>query len=266
MKEFFGFGGYTREPEGYLSWQHLLFVSMLMLIMAFFAIRLGTKNRSKTQEEKNKVIIAAALMIDSFELFKIILFCFRSGDPMSWLYDLPLFLCSIQLIALPLAAFSGGRIKEAALDFVFIFGLLGAILGTYAAGNNYASYPVLGVDNVISGITHSISGFASLYIGISGMASMKKKNIFITFQIITFFCAAALIANILLDYNYMFLMRGDGTPYDILFNLVKGHKVIYPISVISLFLLYISVFYFTYFGIKRGIARMKGKQHSSVKA
>ena len=33
MKEFFGIGGYTREPEGYLSPQHLLFVTVLMVIM-----------------------------------------------------------------------------------------------------------------------------------------------------------------------------------------------------------------------------------------
>ena len=101
------------------------------------------------------------------------------------LYELPLFLCSIQLIAIPLAAFSKGRIKGAALDFVFIFGLLGALLGTYGAGNNYSVYPVLSIDNVASGITHSISGFASLYIAISGMVSMKKKDIPITFAILS---------------------------------------------------------------------------------
>jgi hypothetical protein len=122
-----------------------------------------------------------------------------------------------------------------------------AILGTYAAGNNYAAYPVLSLDNVVSGITHCISGFASLYILISGMASMKKENIFITFSILLGFCVAAYIANILIDYNYMFLMRGDGTPYDILFNLVGGHKVLYPVSVVVLFLLYITGFYGVYY-------------------
>ena len=29
MKEFFGFGGYSRPAEGFLSWQHLLFVGSL---------------------------------------------------------------------------------------------------------------------------------------------------------------------------------------------------------------------------------------------
>lgn len=81
---------------------------------------------------------------------------------------LPLFMCSIQLITIPLAAFTKGRIKEASLDFVFIFGALGAVLGTYFAGNNYASYPVISFDNVNSGITHAISGFAALLYWNSG--------------------------------------------------------------------------------------------------
>ncbi|MBR7181393.1 MAG: YwaF family protein [Clostridia bacterium] len=241
MREFFGFGGYQREPEGYFSWQHIVFVTTLVVIMAALAIWLGLRNRHRDERVKNKVLIIAALAIDGFELWKIILLCFRSGDPWDWLYTLPLFLCSIQLITIPLAAFSKGRLREAALDFVFIFGLLGALLGTYAAGNNYGSYPVLSFDNVVSGITHCISG----------MASMKKRNIFISFSILLSFCVAALIANIALDYNYMFLMRGDGTPYDILYNLVGGNPIIYPIIVIGLFILYITVFYLIYMRLSK---------------
>ncbi len=219
--------------------------------MAALAITLGLAYRKKDANHKNKVIIWAALLIDGFEIFKIVLLCFRSNDPLSWIYDLPLFLCSIPLIALPLAAFSKGRIKEASLDFILIFGLLAAVLGTIGAGNNYSSYPVLSFDNVVSGITHCISGFSALYIGISGMASMKKKNILITFAILLGFCTAAYIANVLIPYNYMFLMRGDGTPYDIIYNIVDGHRVFYPLTVIGLFLLYISAFYLIYFWIKK---------------
>ena len=247
MREFFGFGGYQRTPEGYLSWQHLTFVTTLMVIMTVLAVTLGRRNRSKSLEKKNRVMIWAAILIDGIELFKIVMMCFTTGDSMHWLRNLPLFLCSIQLITIPLAAFSRGRVQEAALDFVCIFGLLGAVLGTYGAGQNYACYPVISLDNVASGLTHSISGFAALYILISGMASMKKKNIPITFAILLFFCVAAYIANVCLDYNYMFLMAGDGTPYDILFNLVGGHKVIYPLSVVGLFLVYIVVYYCGYY-------------------
>ena len=248
MREFFGFGGYMREAEGFLSWQHLLFVSALMAVMIVLAVVIGRKNKSKSDREKNRVIVFSAILIDCLEIVKIIIQSVREGDAWLWLYELPLFLCSIMLIALPLAAFSTGRIKEAALDFVFIFGVLGAVLGTYGAGNNYGTYPVLCFDNVISGITHSISGFSALYIGITGMASMKRKNIPITFSVLLGFAACAHIANTLLDYNYMFLVRGDGTPYEVLYMLVGGNAVLYPLGVILLFLLYIISFYGVYYG------------------
>ena len=247
MREFFGFGGYSRTPEGFMSWQHLLFVSLLMVIMAVSAVMLGQRYKKGTLGEKNKVLTAAALLIDGCELFTIVLLCFRSQDPFNWLLNLPLFLCSIQLIAMPLAAFSKGRLKAAALDFVCIFGLLGAICGTYGAGQNYNAYPVLSFDNVVSGVTHALAGFASLYVLTAGMASMEKRNIGLTFGILSGFCITAYIANILIDYNYMFLRAGDGTPYDILYNLVGGHPVLYPLCVVGLFLIYICGYYAVYY-------------------
>ena len=251
MKEFFGFGGYNRPAEGFLSWQHLLFVTTLVVVMTVLAVILGRRARGRNAAFQNRALVISAIAIDTLELFKIVLLCFRSGEPLHWLWDLPLFLCSIQLITIPLAAFSKGRVKEAATDFVCIFGLLGAILGTYAAGNNYGTYPVLSFDNVVSGLTHCISGFAALYIMVAGMATLRKQNIAVTFGILLCFCAAAYAANLLLDYNYMFLMRGDGTPYDILFNLVGGNTVVYPLCVVALFLIYVVVFYGIAFRLRR---------------
>lgn len=260
MREFFGFGGYLREPEGYMSWQHLTFVSCLMVLMITLAVFFGRRNRGADFSKKNKILKIAAVSIDGFELFKIVLVCFRAQDPLAWIYDLPLFLCSIQLIALPVAAFSKGRLQEAALDFVSIFGMLGAIFGTYGAGQNYNAYPVLGFDNIVSGITHAIAGFAALYILIVGLASLKKRNIGITFGILGCFCVTAYIVNLLIDYNYMFLMSHDGTPYVIFYNLVKGNRVLYPLIVAGLFVLYIGLFYTVYFFIRQKRAAKKQMQ------
>lgn len=264
--EFFGIGGYSRPIEGFMSWQHLTFVSALVAVMITLAVWLGRKNRKRTEKEKNRVLIAAAILLDGLEILKIVLNTIQSGDPFYWRYELPLFLCSIQLITVPLAAFSKGRLREAALDFVCIFGILGALLGTYGAGNIYSSAPVISFGNVISGITHCISGFASLYILFARMCSMKKRNIPITFGILLFFCLSALLCNEVVGYNYMFLRRGDGTPYDILYNIVKGDKVLYPLGVILLFLVYIVLYYGIYFritGKKQG--EMEGKNQKTAK-
>lgn len=50
MKEFFGFGGYQREAEGYFSWQHITFVTCLMIVMIAFAVFFGTKKQIKRQK------------------------------------------------------------------------------------------------------------------------------------------------------------------------------------------------------------------------
>lgn len=246
MSEFFGIGGYQRPAEGYLSWQHLLFVSSLMVVMIACSVWFGLRLKKTEGKKKNLPLIVTAIAIDALELFKIVFLCFRNENPLDWLHNLPLFLCSIQLITIPLAAFTHGRLKEISMDFVFVFGILGAVMGTYFAGNNYSVYPVLSFDNVVSGITHSLSGFASLYIVISGQASMKWKNLPFTCLTMLVFCVLAYIANVTIPYNYMFLMRGDGTPYDILFNLVGGNPVIYPILVVVMFFVYIAAFYGVY--------------------
>ena len=257
MKEFLGFSGedgfsYWRQAEGAYSWQHLTFVTSLLVVMVISAVLLGRSNKSKSYGKKNSVLIWAAILIDTFEIFKIVVSCMKNpDDPNHWQMLLPLFLCSIQLIALPIAAFSKGRLKEAALDFVMIFGILGAVVGTYGAAQNYGVYPVFSLENVVSGITHCISGFASLYIMFSGMCSMKKKNIVFTSLILCVFCAAAYIVNILVDYNYMFLMSHDGTPYQILYELVGGHKVLYPLGVVGLFVVYIFAFYGIYYAVTK---------------
>ena len=243
VKEFFGFGGYDRPVEGYLSWQHLLFVTFLMVVMVWSAAYFARRTRKSPQKDRLRVLAWAALWADGLEIFKVVLLCFRHNDPLQWLYELPLYMCSILLIAMPLAAFTRGRLQEAALDFTAIFGVVGAVMGTYFAGNNYGTYPVLCFDNVVSGLTHALSGFASLYILMSGMAGLKKRNVPLTFGIISGFCAAAYVVNRLVDCNYMFLMRGDDTPYDLLFWLMGESPVLYPLAVLGLFLLYIRLFY-----------------------
>ena len=44
MKEFFGFGGYQRPVEGFLSWQHIVVVSTFVIAGVLLAIFLGNKN------------------------------------------------------------------------------------------------------------------------------------------------------------------------------------------------------------------------------
>ena len=257
MKRFFGFTDNVGKPAGFLSLDHLLLVFAFMTLAVTFAIILGRRYHGRPQREKNRVLIFTAIAIDSIELFKIILMCVRNHDPLNFLYDLPLFMCSIQLISIPMAAFCKGKLKSIALDLVVMFGLLGAVFGTLGAGNLFSSYPAWFFDCVVSVLTHWISGFSALYIGISGMATLEKRNSPLTIGVFSGFVFAAFVTNYLIDYNYMFLRAHDGTPYKILYNLVNGNPVLYPITVIALFYIYIAVFYYV-------AVKMKSKQTSTV--
>ena len=92
LKEFFGFGGYLREAEGYMSWQHLVSVTVLVVAMIICAVLLGRKFKNRDDKSKNKVLIATAFLIDGFEIFKIIILSIRHGNPFYFVYVLPLFL------------------------------------------------------------------------------------------------------------------------------------------------------------------------------
>ena len=259
MKEFFGIGGYTREPAGAFSWQHITIVSVFIVIMIGLAVGFGIWARKKDYKIKNRVVIIAAISILSFEAVKIfinLLDSYLNGNDVwkTLFWNLPLFLCSIQLIAIPVAAFCKGRLKEGALDFVVIFGILGALVGPLGAAQDYGTYPALSFHNLVSATTHSISGFTSLFIMISGMLSMKKKNIWITHAILGVFAVLAYLVNVVLGLsyggdifknspNYMFLMADDGTPYTIVTAMTGGNKVLYPIVVILLLVVYMAIFY-----------------------
>ena len=51
LREFFGYGGYLREPEGAFSWQHLTFTLSLVAVMIILGIILGLKYKNKTDKD-----------------------------------------------------------------------------------------------------------------------------------------------------------------------------------------------------------------------
>ena len=107
MSEFFGIGGYKRTPEGFLSWQHLLFVTVILAAGAVLAVALGRRNREKDEKSKNRVLMVSAIVLDCIEIFYVAFVCISEKDPRAILLHLPLFLCSIMLIAIPISSSIG---------------------------------------------------------------------------------------------------------------------------------------------------------------
>ena len=90
MRDFFEGNG---EAQGAFSWQHLTFVTSLMVVMVVLAVFLGKRYKDSPYSVKNKVLIWSAFLIDGFELAKIIIACSFEGSAEPLRRMLPLFLC-----------------------------------------------------------------------------------------------------------------------------------------------------------------------------
>ena len=262
VKEYFQWTE-NRSPEGFLSWQHLLYVTLMVLLTVFLAVFFGKRNRGKTEKEKDHVMKITAITIVACELTKIVLISWRSGDPWKIRGMLPLFLCSINLFTIPLAAFAKGKLREFAQDAVFLYGGLCCLAGTYLAANYFDGSPVLSFDPMMSVTTHCIAGFVSLYLPISGLLKVDIKKMFGALILIFGVEVLAFLANCWnagtdgrYESNYMFLSNSAGTPFEIVNTLVGGHQELYTIAVAALYLLYGLAF----IGVLMLIKKIKNKK------
>ena len=260
IARYFGFGPDLYEAEGWFSWQHIVFVSVFVAVTIFLALFLAHINKDKDRKAQLKVLKIAAIVMISAELIKIILIEWQGiinsnyQDFGRFRSVLPLFLCSILLISLPVAAFAKGRIQEAALDFTMVFGYIACLAGTYLAGNIFQS-PILSFHVNVSTFTHCISGFSAIYITATRLAKMEKRNIWIVALILLAFETLALVVDLLQknsDYesNYMFLVRDSGTPFSIVTTMSGGNQVVYTILVMLIYFSYGAIFYGIYYLVK----------------
>ena len=250
IRIFFGYEPDPREAEGWFSPQHLIFVSVMLLITVLIAVLVGRPRRKLDRAAQIRPLKVAAIAILSLETLKAVILCTRGRGIAELRGILPLFLCSVMLFALPLAAFTKGRVQEAALDFSLCFGPLCAAAGTYLAGNIFQS-PILSFDVLVSVTTHCISGFAGVYIGVTHLAAMERKNMPATGLILLVFELMALAVDIIqlptpYQSNYMFLMTPDGTPFTILESVAGGTGAVYTLLVALVYFAYLLLFELIY--------------------
>lgn len=251
--QYFGFGPGLYEAEGWFSWQHIVFVTICIAITIFLAI-LFAKLSKGDRKKQIKVLRVAAIIMLSAELIKIILHEFTCKDVWAFRSVLPLFLCSILLFSLPIAAFAKGRVQEAALDFTMVFGYIACLAGTYLAGNIFQS-PILSFHVNVSVFTHCISGFAAIFVTITRLAEMKSKNIWIVAVILGAFEVLALTVDLLqlnvpYESNYMFFMNSAGTPFSIFEKMSGGINWIYTMLVMLCYFAYMALFIGGYHVVK----------------
>ena len=145
-------------------------------------------------------------------------------------------------------------------------------MGNYFAGNLYPSHAIVSFSVINALLNHSISAFVALFIWVAGLNKMEKRDIPFSIGILFTFMTIALIV----DYasipfkgsprNFMFFFYGDGTPFTIFHDLVRGNKIAYQIIVYVLQCGYMGLFYAVYYTVLKIKARQKEKQANEIAA
>lgn len=246
-----------RQPAGLFSWGHLLSVTVTLAILIVLAIILAKKFKGN-QKAQNITIWVAAISIVALQIMKIAYCLVGSTNIADTLIgNAPLYFCDIMIFMIPICAIVRGRPRECCYDFIAICGLLMGFMGNYFAGNIYGSHSVISFFAINSLLNHSISAFVAIFIFVSGLNKMEKRNIPFVVGILFTFMTIALVMAYVFNKNFMFYFSGDGTPFTLFHDLVRGNKIAYQIIIYILQCGYIGLFYLVYYPLVKWIRNRK---------
>ena len=200
---------------------HLLWLAATVVIILLAALhyrRLDEQGRIKWRK-----VVAVLLVAD--ELFKHV--CLIIGGNFMVKY-LPLHLCSINLFLIVYHAWRPNKNLGVYLYAVCIPGALAAILCP-----TWTMLPVLNFMHLHSTTVHILLLMYPIVLTAGGDIRPRAKDIPRCLLILVCLAAVALIANLLLDTNFFFLMEagGENNPLYLFEVLLGDHRIGFPILV-----------------------------------
>ncbi len=244
-----------RTPAGLFSLSHILTVTLTLAIFLTLAVFLGKKFKGDYKKQ-NLVLLISGIAIVAVQLSKNIwLLCETDNFWDCLIGNWPLYFCDVPIYIIPLAALTKGRFKQWCLDFMAICGLLMGFMGNYFAGNLYPSHAIISFSVINALLNHSISAFVALFIWVSGLNKMEKRDIPFAIGILFTFMSIALTVDYISipiigrERNFMFFFHGDGTPFTLFLDLYKGALIPYQITIYVLQCGYMGLFYLVYYWI-----------------
>ena len=247
IKNFFRLEG-ADSVDCYFKPEHIIVSTIVTLLFIGLAIFFGLRNKDKDEATKLKPIKISAIIHLSAQFLWLIITLIRTRhDNTYWLeifrVVLPLFMCDIQLIAIPIAAWGKGKAQKIAIDLCVILGILTALMGAWFNAGTFGNNQIWCFFSIHNYINHCVPGFVSLYLIIVKLYSMRLKDIWITILVLCVFATFALIVDYAFDYNYMFFKRSSGTPFSIFEGWANGNMFVYDLFVLLSMIVFIGIYY-----------------------
>ena len=215
---------------------------IISLIICLIIVGLAIYFSRKLNENKIKLITKImAYVFTIWEIAKII-FKFIIDDAKYLDHWVPLYFCSLFIVALWLCAYGKGRVYKLGESFIIGGCIVGGFAFLVVPATSLMDYPVYHFLSIHSMVYHS----SMLYIGILYIWRKKFKldlSAFINYSVfVGFFGVLSIILNLILDQNFMILTRPVNIPIEFLNVIAKNVPWLYTVGAL---MLYIAIpFYF----------------------
>lgn len=212
--------GFSLFSATHLAW--LAFGAMLITLNCLCYRKMDAAGRSRWQK-------AMAVLLIANELFKHTMLLIGQRFTPSYL---PLHLCSINIFLITLHAWKPSEMLSNFLYTVCIPGAMAALLFP-----SWTDLPVLNFMHLHSSIIHIQLVMYPMVLAINGVLKPSAKGIPKCLGLLALLGGVALVANLLLDTNFMFLMEAEqGNPLYIFGQIFGSHLVGFPILISAVLL------------------------------
>lgn len=266
IKNFFRLEG-ADSVDRYFKPDHIIVSTIVTLLFIGLAIFFGLRNKDKDLQTKLKPIKISAIIHLSIQVLYIIITFIRTRKGDGYFHEifrdiLPLFMCDIQLFAIPFAAWGKGKIQKIAFDLCVILGILTAFMGAWFNAGTFGNNQIWCFFSIHNYLNHCIPGFVSLYLIFAKLYSMRIKDIWISIAVLCTFAALALIVDYSFDYNYMFFKSSSGTPFSLFEGWANGSMFLYDMFVLLSMIVFIAIYY----GVFELVLFLSSKKKEKVEA
>ncbi len=211
-------------PSG-VGWAHFDGTHFIWLAVAAVAIALNCLLYRRLDDKgKSRWKKIVALLIVTDEIFKMVMLTIGGRYEVDYL---PLHLCSINIFLITFHAWKPTRIVSGFLYTVCIPGAIAALLFP-----TWTSLPVGNFMHLHSFTVHILLTMYPMVLALTGETKPQAREIPKYLALLAGLGVIALIVNLLLDTNFMFLMYAEeGNPLLIFENLWGSHLLGFPVLI-----------------------------------
>lgn len=236
------------EACGLFTIQHflaLLICLICVVIMTLISIKLS-------KERFILITRISAIVITVLEVVKIIfnLYYNRYAPINDWL---PFHYCSLFIYSLWLSGYCKGTLKKIGDSFLIGGGVIAGSVFLVIPSTSLRLFPIFHFQCLYSLLFHSLFLYFGLVFLIKNYFVLTLKNYLYYFTFCTFFCAIAIILNIIYQSNFMFLDNPWGIPIPLLSKIEQNYKFLY---IIIIYLAYTVGTYFTMMLIQKVLRKL----------